>query len=162
MNFWSWPCEFTLSFGIRFSAHPKMHARLDAHGMASCGLSRKNLSAAICLRDLDDLAARETEEGDGDLELSGVPPYPHSESDVGSGDLPRAIDAPRGRGGAGRDTSDGSSFGTDTAAAGVGWGAIVGSGAGMDGGSNSGFSMGLAGMLLGGAGAGWDSSTACC
>jgi len=127
--------------------------------MASCGLSRRYLSAAICLRDLDDLAARETEEGDGDLELSGVPPYPLSESDAGSGDLPRAIDAPRGRGVAGLDTSDGSGFGTDTAATGVGWGAIVGSGAGRDGGSNSGFSMGLAGALLEGAGAGRDSST---
>jgi len=68
--------------------------------MASCGLSRKYLSAAICLRDLDDLAGPETEAGDGDLELSGVPP----ESDAGSGDLPRAIDAPRVRGVAGRDT----------------------------------------------------------
>jgi hypothetical protein len=128
--------------------------------MASCGLSRRYLSAAICLRDLDDLAVREA--GDGDLELSGVPPYPLSESDAGSGDLPRAIDAPRGRGVVGRDTSDGSGFGTDTAAAGVGWGAIVGSGAAMDGGSNSGFSMGLAGALIGGAGAGWDSSTTLC
>jgi len=125
--------------------------------MASCGLSRKYLSAAICLRDLDDLADRETEVGDGDLELSGVA---LSESDVSSGDLPRAIETPRGRGVAGRDTSAGSGFGTGTAAAGVDLGAVVGSGTGMDGGSNSGFSMGLVGMLLGGAG--WDSSTACC
>ena len=75
MNFWSSPWEFNLLFGIRFSARPKVCMRgINAHGMASCGLSRKYLSAAICLRDLDDLAARETEAGDGDLELSGVPP----------------------------------------------------------------------------------------
>ena len=37
----------------------------DTHGIASCGVSRKYLSAAICLRDLDDPP---TEAGDGDLE----------------------------------------------------------------------------------------------